>query len=98
MDCRDGVCKNQLPYFKNFEDDISFEESIVYLAVTPILYFALLIILEEKLLLKLLTKMVGTKLRKEQDTMDDQVKKEKLAVAVEINKINNQGKIIFSIF
>ncbi|XP_018306221.1 ATP-binding cassette sub-family A member 1 [Mycetomoellerius zeteki] len=91
LDCRDGVCKNQLPYFKNFEDDISFEESIVYLAVTPILYFALLIILEEKLLLKLLTKMVGTKLRKEQDTMDDQVKKEKLAVAVEINKINNQG-------
>ncbi|XP_011050473.1 PREDICTED: ATP-binding cassette sub-family A member 1-like isoform X1 [Acromyrmex echinatior] len=91
LDCKDGVCKNQLSYFKNFEDDMSFEESIVYLAITPILYFALLIILEEKLLLKLLTKMIGTKLRKEQDTMDDQVKKEKLAVAVEINKINNQN-------
>ncbi|KYN32310.1 ATP-binding cassette sub-family A member 3 [Trachymyrmex septentrionalis] len=91
LDCKDGVCKNQLSYFKNFEDDMNFEESIVYLATTPILYFALLIILEEKLLLKLLTKMIGTKLRKEQDTMDDQVKKEKLAVAVEINKINNQS-------
>ncbi|XP_018365508.1 PREDICTED: retinal-specific ATP-binding cassette transporter-like [Trachymyrmex cornetzi] len=91
LDCKDGVCKNQLPYFNNFEDDMNFEESIVYLAITPILYFALLIILEEKLLLKLLTKMVGTKLRKEQDTMDDQVKKEKLAVALEINKINNQS-------
>ncbi|XP_012054736.1 PREDICTED: ATP-binding cassette sub-family A member 1 [Atta cephalotes] len=91
LDCKDGVCKNQLSYFKNFEDDMNFEESIVYLAITPILYFALLIILEEKLLLKLLTKMIGTKLRKEQNTMDDQVKKEKLAVAVEINKINNQS-------
>jgi len=98
LDCKDGVCKNQLSYFKNFEDDMNFEESIVYLAITPILYFALLIILEEKLLLKLLTKMMGTKLRKEQNTMDDQVKKEKLAVAVEINKINNQSKIIFNIF
>jgi len=86
-----------MPYFKDFKDDMSFEESIVYLAITPIFYFALLIILEEKLLLKLIGKVIGTKLRKEQDIMDDQVKKEKLAVMVEINKINSQSKTIFNI-
>lgn len=92
MDCANGTCKNQLSYFKDFTDDVNFEESILYLAITPFLYFALLIILEEKLLLKLVMKRIGIKLRKEQDIMDDQVKKEKLAVAVEVNKINSQSK------
>ncbi|XP_012538072.1 phospholipid-transporting ATPase ABCA1 [Monomorium pharaonis] len=91
LDCEDGVCKNQLSYFKDFTDDMNFEESIVYLAITPILYFALLIVLEKKLFSKLFMKIVGTKLRKEQEIMDDQVKMEKLAVAMEINKINSQG-------
>lgn len=96
MNCADGMCKNQLPYFKNFSEDMNFEESILYLSLTPILYFVLLIVLEEKMPSKLFGRIVGTKLRKGQDLMDDQVKKEKLAVAVEINKINSQGKIIFS--
>lgn len=77
---------------------MNFEESIVYLSVTPILYFALLIILEEKLFSKLFMKLVGTKLRKEQEIMDDQVKQEKLAVALEINKINSLSKIAFNVF
>lgn len=98
MNCADGICKNPMPYFKNFQDDMNFEECIVYLALTPILYFGLLIMLEEKVFVKLFMRIVGTKLRKEQETMDDQVKKEKLAVALEINKINSQSKIIFSIF
>lgn len=77
---------------------MNFEESIVYLSVTPILYFALLIVLEEKLFAKLFMKLVGTKLRKEQEIMDDQVKNEKLAVALEINKINSLSKIAFNVF
>ncbi|XP_011879850.1 PREDICTED: retinal-specific ATP-binding cassette transporter-like [Vollenhovia emeryi] len=91
LDCADGICKNQMPYFKDFKDDLNFEESIVYLSITPILYFALLIILEEKLFSKLFGKMVGTKLKAEQTTMDDQVKKEKHSAAIEINKLNNQN-------
>ncbi|XP_011644080.1 retinal-specific ATP-binding cassette transporter-like [Pogonomyrmex barbatus] len=91
MECIDGDCKNPLPYFNDFTEDMNFEESIVYLAVTPILYFGLLIMLEEKIFPKLFGKIVGSKLRKEQDIMDDQVKKEKLAVALEINKINSQN-------
>lgn len=80
-----------MSYFKDFSDDMSFEESILYLSITPILYFGLLIVLEEKILLKLFSKIRGTKLRKGQDMMDEQVKKEKLTVALEINKINSQG-------
>nr|XP_012216462.1 PREDICTED: uncharacterized protein LOC105668591 [Linepithema humile] len=90
LDCADGVCRNQLNYFKNFEDDTNFEESIVYLSLTPILYFTLLIMIEEKFFKKLFTKT--RKLKMEQETMDDQVKKEKLTVALEINKINSQNK------
>ncbi|XP_029158875.1 LOW QUALITY PROTEIN: retinal-specific ATP-binding cassette transporter-like [Nylanderia fulva] len=93
MDCADGVCKKPLPYFKDFKDDVNFEESIVYLSVTPILYFAILMMLEKKIFSKLLTKMIGTKLKCEQEKMDDQVKKEKLAVALEINKINSQTNV-----
>ncbi|KAM0731026.1 Phospholipid-transporting ATPase ABCA3 [Formica fusca] len=90
LDCADGVCKKQLPYFKDFKDDINFEESIIYLSITPILYFAILIMIEEKIFLKLYAK-IGTKPKSELENMDDQVKKEKLAVALEINKINSQN-------
>ncbi|XP_011251490.2 retinal-specific ATP-binding cassette transporter [Camponotus floridanus] len=92
LECADGVCKKQLPYFKDFKDDMNFEESIVYLSVTPILYFAILIMLEEKIFPKLFRKMISTKLKIEQENMDDQVKKEKFAVALEINKINSQNE------
>lgn len=99
MDCADGVCKKQLPYFGDFKDDINFEESILYLSITPILYFAILIMIEEKVFLKLFAK-IGKKPKSELETMDDQVKKEKLAVALEINKINSQSKMytIMNIF
>lgn len=93
MDCADGVCNNQTSYFQDFKEDMNFEESIVYLAITPILYFTILIMMEEKLFSKLYAKTVGTKLKNGCDTMDDQVKKEKLTVALEINKINNLSKI-----
>lgn len=69
---------------------MTLEESVVYLSVTPILYFAILIMLEENLFSMLRRKIIGSKLPKPCDTMDEQVKKEKHAVAVEINKINSR--------
>lgn len=93
MDCVDGVCKHSMPYFKDFKDDTNLEECITYLALTPILYFAILILMEEKYFSKLYMKMIGRKLKNGCDTMDEQVKKEKLAVALEINKINSKSKI-----
>lgn len=80
-----------MPYFKDFEDDMNFEENILYLSITPILYFAILIMIEEKLFLKLFKRMTGQGLKKVQEVMDEQVKKEKLTVVFEINRINSQG-------
>lgn len=84
-----------MPYFNNFEEDMNFEECIIYLTLTPILYFTILIMMEEKMFAKILMKITGTKLKSNCDIMDDEVKKEKLAVAQEINKINSKSKIIF---
>jgi len=75
---------------------MSFEESIVYLSLTPILYFILLILMEEKYFLKLFTRT--RKIKMEHETMDDKVKEEKLNVALEINKIKSQSKIILPTF
>jgi len=96
LNCADGVCRNQIKYFNNFKDDMSFTESIVFLSLTPILYFVILIMMEEKYFKKLFAKK--QKLKMEQETMDDQVKKEKLTVALEINKISSQSKIFFLCF
>lgn len=98
MNCSDGVCKNQKPYFKNFKDDISFEECILYLSLTPILYCTILLFLEEKLFPLLLAKAIKPQLKDASETMDDQVKKEKHVVALEINKISNKSKITFRTF
>ncbi|EZA61865.1 hypothetical protein DMN91_006090 [Ooceraea biroi] len=90
LDCTDGVCKNQISYFNDFKDDMNFEECIIYLILTPILYFTILIMLEEKVFAKLAMKITGKRFKSECDMMDDEVKKEKLKVAQEINEINSQ--------
>lgn len=82
-----------MPYFKDFKDDGNFEECILYLGLTPILYFTILIFLEEKLLPLLLMKAKKPQLRVGCETMDDLVKKEKHVVALEINKVNNKSKM-----
>ncbi|KAK2576776.1 hypothetical protein KPH14_005420 [Odynerus spinipes] len=92
MDCVDGVCNNPLPYFGDLEDDLSLEENIIYLALTPVIYFVILILLEEKFLTRLITKIRHSSLQGGCDKMDEEVKKEKHAVALEISKINNQNK------
>lgn len=95
MDCVEGTCRNTIPYFNNFEEDINLEENVIYLALTPMLYFAILIILEEKLFGKLLRKLInkicGSVQKRENDKMDEEVKKEKHAVALEISKIKSQN-------
>lgn len=82
-----------MPYFTNFENDLNFEECILYLGLTPILYFTLLLFLEEKLFPLLFMKAMKSQLRDRCDTMDDEVKKEKLVVALEINRINSKSKM-----
>ncbi|CAK9811271.1 Phospholipid-transporting ATPase ABCA3 [Anthophora quadrimaculata] len=89
LECADGVCKNQLSYFSNYDKDMSLVECVVYLSLTPILYFAILILLEERVPHKLYAKMINKDLKNACDIKDDQVKKEKHMVALEIGKLQN---------
>lgn len=94
LECADGICKKQLPYFTVNEDsDMSLLGCVIYLAVTPLIYFALLIILEEGLLNKLHIKMFGQNLSKGCEMKDDQVEREKLMVSLEIGKLKDRGMV-----
>ncbi|XP_076762980.1 ATP-binding cassette sub-family A member 17 [Xylocopa sonorina] len=91
LDCTDGVCKNQIPYFSNFDIDMSLGECVLYLCLTPFIYFAILIILEERIPQKLKAKILNQNLKNACDFKDDQVKKEKHIVALEIRRLQNRG-------
>ncbi|KAF7399046.1 hypothetical protein HZH66_006943 [Vespula vulgaris] len=91
MDCVNGVCSKPMSYFENFKKDINLEENILYLSLTPVIYFAILIMLEEKIFTRLFTKIRSSSLQPS-DKMDEEVKKEKHAVALEISKITSQNK------
>ncbi|CAL7939780.1 unnamed protein product [Xylocopa violacea] len=91
LECMDGVCKNQLPYFSNFDGDLSLGECVLYLCLTPFIYFAILIILEERIPQKLKAKILNQNLKNACDIKDDQVKKEKHIVALEIRRLQNRG-------
>nr|XP_034183985.1 retinal-specific phospholipid-transporting ATPase ABCA4-like [Osmia lignaria] len=93
LDCVDGVCRNQLPYFSNDNSDMSLTECVVYLSVTPLIYFAVLIILEERLIDKLYAKMFDQKLKNACVIKDEEVEKEKYAVALEIKKLTNSNAV-----
>ncbi|XP_053973007.1 retinal-specific phospholipid-transporting ATPase ABCA4-like isoform X1 [Hylaeus volcanicus] len=90
LECANGNCKNQLPYFSNQNSDMNLLECVIYLSVTPLIYFSLLIILEERLFDKIYIKMFGQNLRNACEMNDDQVRKEKNAVALEIRKLTRR--------
>ncbi|XP_031838095.1 ATP-binding cassette sub-family A member 17 isoform X1 [Nomia melanderi] len=93
LDCVDGDCKNQLSYFKTEDDDMSLLECVIYLSVTPLIYFVLLILFEEGFFNKLYVKLFNKHLTSTgpTDIKDEQVEKEKHAVAMEIRKLRNRG-------
>ncbi|XP_076222279.1 ATP-binding cassette sub-family A member 17 isoform X2 [Nomia melanderi] len=93
LDCVDGDCKNQLSYFKTEDDDMSLLECVIYLSVTPLIYFVLLILFEEGFFNKLYVKLFNKHLTSTgpTDIKDEQVEKEKHAVAMEIRKLRNRA-------
>ncbi|XP_008203603.1 phospholipid-transporting ATPase ABCA1 isoform X2 [Nasonia vitripennis] len=88
LDCFDGKCKKSLKYFNNFNEDMSLEQCVTYLSVTPFLYFAILAVLEYKLIPLMFARMRRGKYEILEDPCDEQVKKEKHSVASEIVKAN----------
>lgn len=93
MDCVNGVCNKPMPYFENFKNDINLEENILYLSLTPVIYFAILIMLEEKIFTRLFTKIRSLSLQPS-DKIDEEVKREKHVVTLEISKLTSQSKIL----
>lgn len=93
MDCVNGVCNKPMSYFENFKNDLNLKENILYLSLTPVIYFAILIMLEEKFFTKLFTKIRSSSLQPS-DKIDEEVKREKDAVTLEISKITSQSKIL----
>ncbi|OAD58503.1 ATP-binding cassette sub-family A member 3 [Eufriesea mexicana] len=91
LDCADGVCKNQVSYFSDNDRDMSLKECITFLCLTPFIYFAILIILEERLPQIFYAKMRNKNLKYACNIEDGQVKKEKDRVALEIRKLKNRG-------
>ena len=90
LECSGGKCAKSLNYFRKFEDDISLEESLIYLCVTPFIYFFLLWILENNYI-KLLYVRIKNKTFLPKDNFNDiQVQKEKRLIAFEISKIKSK--------
>lgn len=73
-------------YFGDFENDVSLEESLIYMCLTPILYIGILFVLDHQLIQKFRARM------KPQEvpyyTTDEQVKREKLNIAQKISTMN----------
>ncbi|XP_014205590.1 ATP-binding cassette sub-family A member 1-like [Copidosoma floridanum] len=86
LNCYNGKCKKSLSYFNKFQEDMSLEESLIYMCFTPIVYFGILAVLEYQLIPFLLAKMRKGKYQLVEDLHDEQVKKEKHTVAYEIIK------------
>ena len=87
----DNNCVKYFEYFGNFNESGNLEESILYLCLTPLLYFAILGLMEHKIMLKWFTKKQQQKPIHNVEEIDDQVKSEKSSVAFEISNLKNQG-------
>ncbi|XP_058807217.1 retinal-specific phospholipid-transporting ATPase ABCA4-like [Phymastichus coffea] len=90
MRCIDGSCSNAVSYFKNFENDVALEMSVLALSLTPLLYFTILFILECKLVPKLLSKMKAGMPDDSDVAFEEQVKKVKREIAFETSKIREK--------
>ena len=96
--CFDGVCHNSTPYFGQDEEfynyGIDLDESMIYMSLTPFMYFALLAAIEYGLLQKIFARLLNKKSIESNEEVDDQVREEKYSVGFEINKIKSDSKSV----
>ncbi|KAL7306039.1 hypothetical protein TKK_0001504 [Trichogramma kaykai] len=89
LGCYDGKCERPVDYFSDFDKDVTLEESLVYLALTPLLYFAILAVLEYNVVGTLIKKY--KKLEPVIDPTDEQVQAEKNAISQKIFALTRQN-------
>ncbi|XP_043460752.1 phospholipid-transporting ATPase ABCA1-like [Leptopilina heterotoma] len=90
LNCSGGQCEKYFDYFNNSKVSDSLEKSILYLCLTPFIYFTIIGILEKKLIPRLFIKIKNIVPTGATQRVDDQVKAEKIFVASEINKFKKQ--------
>lgn len=88
MGCYDGKCKNYKKFFTNFEEDITLEQSLIYLCVTPFLYFGILALLETQFVQKVRSKYMNQSLH--EINADEQVQREKSNIYQKIQSLNGR--------
>ncbi|XP_058807248.1 phospholipid-transporting ATPase ABCA1-like isoform X2 [Phymastichus coffea] len=91
MVCYNGTCGNYKSYFTNFEEDITLEESVIYLCLTPVLYFGILALLETQYI-----ENVAIRFRREMAQevgADEQVQREKSAISRKIEELKGTWNI-----
>lgn len=105
FDCWDHKCEKYKPFF-DFTDDTRWNkdsmaltekyyylgESLIFLSISPIFYFAIVAVLEFKLIEKLL--ISKKKAYKFDHLTDEQVNLEKIAVAEKISELKGSKNII----
>ncbi|XP_008203624.1 retinal-specific phospholipid-transporting ATPase ABCA4-like [Nasonia vitripennis] len=89
LDCYEQNCVKSVKYFSNFENDVTLEESLIYMCVTPILYIGILFVLDHQLIQKIKAKL--TTEETPYYTTDDEVKREKSAIGRKISTINGRS-------
>lgn len=106
------MCENYRPFFYDIEEDkitpfdnfvdheiyryFRLENSLIFLSITPILYFFILAVLEFKLIQKLL--LLTKKVHEINYSTDEQVKLEKTAVAEKISELKGSMNIFILLF
>lgn len=96
--CFNGNCQTNFPYFNGYKSDVyhglySISTYTLYLCITPIIYFGILVLLESRIISKIIMKRSRAEpIINNKKSVDEKVKEEKMIVAREINKHRHWGK------
>ncbi|KAJ8686326.1 hypothetical protein QAD02_022120 [Eretmocerus hayati] len=97
LNCSDGKCDKYFGFFDGDTDEgRDLTKAMIYLCLTPIIYFGILTILENQLIQRL---MAGQKIAVPEQHIDQQVKSEKSLVARKINTLisGNPNRVNISV-
>ncbi|KAJ8686329.1 hypothetical protein QAD02_022123 [Eretmocerus hayati] len=88
LGCRGGRCTNYINFFDKTNDDISLEQSLAYLLLTPLLYFGVLVLLEKQWIQRIISKRKHIDANEPAVVQEEQVKNQKLLVAQKISALS----------
>lgn len=84
MNCWDGECENPAPYFVSNTNVTSLPDSLKWMAGSTLLYFFVIYLLEQKILVRLWLRFRPAPVTARVETTDELVEEEARAVSVEL--------------